>query len=68
MDARRYGAGMDEKDKRDPGAWLPASIVALGLGLTVLLVVMHGPAWMGLVVIGVGAVAQYVARPRDGQS
>ena len=43
------------------GKWLPAAIVALGLVLTVLLVVMHGPAWLGLAVIGVGAVAQVVS-------
>jgi len=61
---RRYGAGMDEKDRRDPGAWLPVALVALGLLLTVLLVVMRGPAWLGLLVIGGGAVMQYAARPR----
>jgi len=55
---------MDEKDRRDPGAWLPVALVALGLLLTVLLVVMHGPAWLGLLVIGGGAVMQYAARPR----
>ena len=47
--------------------WLPVAIVALGLALTVLLVVMRGPAWLGLAVIGVGAMAQFVSS-RDSDS
>ena len=56
---------MDESGEKRDAAWLPVAIVALGLALTVLLVVMHGPAWLGLVTIGLGAVMQYAARPKE---
>lgn len=46
---------------RESRSWLPVAIVVLGLALTVLLAVMRGPAYLGLAVIGVGAVAQFVS-------
>jgi hypothetical protein len=55
---------MDESGEKRDGAWLPVAIVALGLALTVLLVVMRGPAWLGLLTIGLGGVMQYAARPK----
>lgn len=59
---------MDTENKKDPGAWLPAALVALGLALTVMLVVMHNrAAWLGLAMIGAGAVMQYAARPRSSE-
>jgi len=55
---------MDESGDGRDGAWLPVAIVILGLTVTVLLVVTRGPAWLGLLTIGVGAAMQYAARPK----